>query len=52
MSVFEELCVRIQEIVPQYEKTMGQLEYLNVGGGLGVNYDQPDEDLIADFKGR
>ncbi len=51
MSVFEELCVRIQEIVPQYEKTIGQLEYLNVGGGLGVNYDQPDEDLIADFKG-
>jgi len=51
MSVFEELCARIQEIVPQYEKTIGQLEYLNVGGGLGVNYDQPDEDLIADFKG-
>lgn len=51
MSVFEELCSRIQEIVPQYEATIGQLEYLNVGGGLGVNYDQPEEELIANFQG-
>lgn len=49
MEVFESLCERILEIVPQYEKTIGKLTYLNVGGGLGINYDQPEEALIADF---
>ena len=50
MDVFEALCSRIQEIVPQYEQTIGKLEYLNVGGGLGVNYDDPNQGLIADFE--
>ena len=49
MSVFEALCGRINEIIPQYEKTIGTLEYLNVGGGLGINYENPDADLIPDF---
>ncbi|MFT5821896.1 MAG: diaminopimelate decarboxylase [Crocinitomix sp.] len=50
MSVFEQLCIRINEIVPQFEKTIGELEYLNVGGGLGVNYDDPDAGLIPAFE--
>jgi diaminopimelate decarboxylase len=50
MNVFEALCARILEIAPQYEQTIGKLEYLNVGGGLGVNYENPDQGLIADFE--
>jgi diaminopimelate decarboxylase len=50
MGVFEQLCERINEIVPQYENTIGTLEYLNVGGGLGVNYDDPDLGLIPGFE--
>lgn len=50
MSVFERLCERIIEIVPQYENTIGELTYLNVGGGLGINYDDPDAGLIPNFE--
>lgn len=50
MSVFERLCERINEIIPQYENTVGKLEYLNVGGGLGINYDDPDAGLIPQFE--
>lgn len=50
MTVFEQLCERINEIIPQYENTIGELEYLNVGGGLGINYENPDADLIPDFE--
>ncbi len=50
MNVFEQLCERINEIVPQFENTIGKLEYLNVGGGLGVNYENPDEGIIPAFE--
>ncbi|MDG1914858.1 MAG: diaminopimelate decarboxylase [Crocinitomix sp.] len=50
MSVFEQLCERINEIVPQYENTIGKIEYLNVGGGLGANYDNPDQGIIPEFE--
>jgi diaminopimelate decarboxylase len=49
MSVFEQLCERIIEIVPQYENTIGKLEYLNVGGGLGIDYEDPDAGMIPNF---
>lgn len=50
MHVFAELCARINEIVPQYENTIGKLTYLNVGGGLGINYEDPDAGIIPDFE--
>lgn len=50
MTVFENLCQRINELIPVYEKYFGQLTYLNVGGGLGVDYQNPDINPIADFK--
>ncbi len=49
MSVFEILCERIVAIVPQFERTIGPLTYLNVGGGLGIDYEQPEENSIPNF---
>lgn len=50
MSVFVELCDRINEIVPNFEKEIGKLTYLNVGGGLGIDYFEPDANPIPDFR--
>ncbi len=49
MTVFGRLCERIMEIIPEFEATIGQLKYLNVGGGLGIDYDNPEENPIAAF---
>ena len=51
MSVFVELCDRISELVPVFEETIGPMAYLNVGGGLGIDYYEPDENIIPDFDG-
>ncbi len=50
MTVFEKLSDRILEIVPQFERTLGPFTYLNVGGGLGINYENPTEGIIPDFE--
>lgn len=51
MSVFVELCDRINELAPIFTTCIGPLEYLNVGGGLGIDYFEPDENPIPDFDG-
>ena len=51
MSVFVDLCMRVNELVSVYEESFGKLSYLNLGGGLGVDYFEPDENPIPDFKG-
>lgn len=48
--VFKELSERINELVPVYEKYFGTLHYLNVGGGLGIDYQNPDVNPIPDFR--
>lgn len=49
MSVFVELCVRINEIIPAFEEQVGPCTYLNVGGGLGIDYYEPEENPIPEF---
>ena len=49
MSVFVELCDRINELVPIFEEHIGPFKYLNVGGGLGIDYFEPDENPIPNF---
>ncbi|HAW52280.1 MAG TPA: diaminopimelate decarboxylase [Flavobacteriales bacterium] len=49
MSVFKGLCIRINEIQKWFVEHRIIAEHINVGGGLGVNYDHPDEKLIPDF---
>jgi diaminopimelate decarboxylase len=50
MSVFATLCARIMQIVPEFEAKIGPLSYLNVGGGLGIDYNNPDLNSIPDFQ--
>ncbi|MBD3636399.1 MAG: diaminopimelate decarboxylase [Crocinitomicaceae bacterium] len=49
MSVFVELCDRINELVPMFEEHIGPFQYLNVGGGLGIDYYEPNENPIPEF---
>jgi diaminopimelate decarboxylase len=47
--VYKNLCTRINEINVFFAENNFNLEYLNLGGGLGVNYYEPDNELIIDF---
>ncbi len=49
LSVYEELCVRINDIQLQLEAEGIHTQSINVGGGLGVDYDNPDESPIPNF---
>ena len=50
MSDFEALCNRINELQDQLERHHIHVENINVGGGLGISYDKPNEEPIPNFK--
>lgn len=50
LDVFKDLCVKINEIHQWFDQCGFQPIVLNVGGGLGVDYDHPDQELIPDFE--
>ena len=50
MKPFQELCGRCFEIQEQLSKQGIIIEHINFGGGLGIDYDNPDQNLIPDFK--
>ncbi|MDX1349617.1 MAG: diaminopimelate decarboxylase, partial [Putridiphycobacter sp.] len=50
LSIFEQLCHRINDFTVLFETNFNKMTYLNVGGGLGINYDAPDTEPIADFE--
>ena len=43
------LCNTANELLDQLEARGVKLKIINVGGGLGINYDDPDGDAIAGF---
>lgn len=47
---FKILCERINTLVDQYKKLGVEFSMINVGGGLGIDYDDPDGHPIPDFK--
>lgn len=51
LSVYKNLCNRVNEFQKIFRERGYQLDHINVGGGLGVNYDDPDSELIPDFEG-
>ena len=51
LTVFKSLCIRVNEIKTWFEERGFNLRILNVGGGLGVDYMEPDERNIANFEG-
>ncbi len=50
MTDFRHLCSRINEIQDGLEQENIKIKNINVGGGLGIDYDNPDNHLIPDFK--
>lgn len=50
LEVFKSLCVKVNELNSWFEDHGYQLQILNVGGGLGVDYHAPDENSINDFE--
>ena len=51
MEPFELLCRRINELVEKFREKGVEFEIINVGGGLGINYDNPEAVPVPDFKG-
>ena len=50
LSVFKGLCLRVNEIQQWFIEHRIIPQHINVGGGLGIEYEQPDNALIPDFK--
>lgn len=50
MKVFKSLCIKVNEFNNWFDERGYRLKVLNVGGGLGVNYHEPDKEAIVDFK--
>lgn len=50
MTVFRGLCIRVNEIQRKLQEQGLQLPHINFGGGLGIDYNQPYGEPIADFK--
>lgn len=47
---FEALCKRVNELQDYFVEKEITLEHINVGGGLGIDYEYPEKNPIADFK--
>lgn len=50
MNVFKSLCVKVNQWKNWFEERGTKIKVLNVGGGLGVDYQHPDENPIPDFE--
>ncbi|MBO4722595.1 MAG: diaminopimelate decarboxylase [Muribaculaceae bacterium] len=49
LEPFRLLCEKINELVEHFEKMGVNFEMIDVGGGLGVDYGNPEENPIAPF---
>ena len=50
MGDFKALCNRVNELQDQLERHHIKVENINVGGGLGIDYQHPNRVPIPDFK--
>jgi diaminopimelate decarboxylase len=50
LNSFKSLCLRVNEIQNWFANHKITIAVVNVGGGLGVDYHEPDTHLIPDFK--
>ena len=50
MGDFEALCNRVNELQLELERHCIKVEHINVGGGLGIDYQHPNRVSIPDFK--
>lgn len=50
LTVFKNLCTRVNEFQEWFLAHNVQLQHINVGGGLGVDYYHPEQQPIPDFE--
>lgn len=50
MDDFRDLALRVNELQDQLESKGTKLELIDVGGGLGIDYENPHDNPIPDFK--
>lgn len=50
LKSFEDLCVKIKELQEWFNTQGIKLPIINVGGGLGINYQHPNHIPMADFE--
>lgn len=50
MGDFQALCNRINELQDELDRHRIRVEHINVGGGLGVDYEHPNRVPIPDFQ--
>jgi len=50
LTAFKNLCLRVNEINKWFIHKGYSPEHINLGGGLGVNYIEPDTHAIVDFE--
>jgi len=49
LSAFKSLCIKINEFQQWFAQRHISLPNLNVGGGLGIDYHEPDKHPVVDF---
>jgi diaminopimelate decarboxylase len=50
LSAFKSLCLKVNEIQQWFLNRKIALPHINVGGGLGIDYQEPDKNAIPDFE--
>ncbi len=50
LTVYKRLCEKVNEIQNWFESRGYPLSHLNLGGGLGIDYADPDHQLIPDYR--
>ena len=50
LDVFKSLCLRMNELQDYFRREHIPLAHINVGGGLGLNYEQPEKESFPDFE--
>lgn len=49
LNVFKSLCIKVNELNNWFDERGYRLQVLNVGGGLGVDYHEPDVNPVPNF---
>lgn len=50
LQPFKSLCLKVNELQKWFEQRKINIEHINVGGGLGINYHEPDKEAIPNFE--
>jgi diaminopimelate decarboxylase len=50
LDAFKNLCIRVNELQQWFIERKVLFDYINVGGGLGIDYYQPDQNPVVDFE--